>query len=328
MLFNLRAHAGRALKAFKSPRHAAPTTARPFEPRRLRPAHPVGGQFAQRVEPDTAFAAIACQRNGTHLLRHILNSNPAIAVLGETFSHAEYFMCWHNFVRTLPDGCYPPRTQSDTMMLVDHYLHAIRRDVHANSDCYGGPKSQLKMIGLDVKYEHIRCVAPLYSNLRSRPFLFDYFRDRRVRIVHLIRRNVVQTAISVIIANTRKVWHNYEGGLIAGRYRIAPDELFSYIEWIQGEREEFLRLSQDLSMQTCLYEDLVDDMARIDGAGFFREDSTLSSIAAFLNVPNRFQNVPGMSKVINRPYCEILENYDELRRAIQDSAYYEFAETL
>ncbi|HEY3395702.1 MAG TPA: Stf0 family sulfotransferase [Lacipirellulaceae bacterium] len=302
--------------------------ARPFEPRRLRRAQPVAGQSARPVEPDTAFAVIACQRNGTHLLRHILNSNSEIAVLGETFSHAEYFMCWHNFVQTLPDGYYPPRTQSDTMMLVDHYLHAIRRDVHANSDCYGGPKSRLKLIGLDIKYEHIRCVAPLYSNLRSRPFLFDYFRDRLVRIVHLVRRNVVQTAISVIIANTRKVWHNYDGGRIDGRYRIAPDALFRYIEWIQGEREEFLRLSQDLCMQTCLYEDLVDDMARVDGAGFFREDSTLSSIATFLNVANRFQYVPGMSKVINRPYCEILANYDALRRAIEDSAYSEFAGTL
>ena len=328
MFFNLLAHAGRALKAIQSPGYRAAMAARRFEPRRLRRAKSVGGRAAQPIEPDTAFAVIACQRNGTHLLRHILNSNPAIAVLGETFSHAKYFMCWHNFVGNLPDGCYPPLTRPDTMMLVDHYIHAIKRDVHVNSDCYGGPKPQLKLIGLDVKYEHIRCVEPLYSDLRSRPFLFDYFRDRRVRILHLIRRNVVQTAISIIIANMRKVWHNYDGGLIPGRYQISPVQLFHYINWINSEREEFLRLSHDLSMQTCYYEDLVEDIGRVDGDGFFREDSALGSVATFLDVPNRFRFVPCMSKVINRPYCEILENYDELRRAIQDSAYSEFAETL
>jgi hypothetical protein len=328
LAFNLLAYAGRALKAFQAPRKSAAMTARPFEPRRRSRAKLVAGESAQSVKPDTVFAVIACQRSGTHLLRHILNSSPAIAVLGETLSHAEYSMCWHNFVRNSPDGCYPPHTSRDATMLFDHYVHAIERDVHRNSDCYGGPKPQLKRIGLDIKYEHIRCVAPLYSDLRSRPFLFDYFRDRRVRVVHLVRRNIVQTAISIIIANARKIWHNYDGSPIPGRYRISPDELFGFIHWITGEREEFLRLSQDLSMQTYFYEDLVEDMASVDASGFFREDSTLSSISTFLKVPNRFRLVPGMSKVINRPYCEILENYDELLGAIKKSAYSEFAESL
>jgi hypothetical protein len=303
-------------------------TARPFEPRRLKPLEPVGGQYPQPIKPDTVFAVIACQRNGTHLLRHILNSSPAIAVLGETLSHAEYFMCWHNFVRNLPDGYYPPHSRTQAMMLVDHYLHEIERDVARNSDCYGGQKPRLKWVGLDIKYEHIRCVEPLYSDLRSRPFLFDYFRDRRVRIVHLVRRNVVQTAISVAIANERRVWHNYDGSALPGRYRISPAELLKYIEWITGERAEFLRLSQDLEMHTCFYEDLVEDMACVDGTGFFREDSTLSEIARFLNVTNRFRLGPGMSKVINRPYSEILENYDELVCAIKGSPYSEWADTL
>jgi hypothetical protein len=81
-------------------------------------------------------------------------------------------------------------------------------------------------------------------------------------------------------------------------------------------------------MQTCFYEDLVEDIGRVDRCGFFRDDSGPGSIAEFLNVPNQFRYVPCMSKVINRPYYEILENYDELLSAVKGSPYSEFAETL
>jgi LPS sulfotransferase NodH len=211
---------------------AVVTAARLFEPRQLFQNAPKGGESAKPVEPDSLFAIIACQRSGTHLLRHILNSNAAIAVLGETFSHAQYFMCWHNFVGNLTSERYPPLDRIQAAALVDEYIHAIHRDVGLNSDSYGGPKRQLQWIGLDIKYEHIRCVGPLYSDLRSRPFLFDYFRDRRARIVHLVRRNIVHAAISISVANARKVWHNYDGSLLSGRFRVTPDEFFRIVHWI------------------------------------------------------------------------------------------------
>jgi hypothetical protein len=166
-------------------------------------------------------------------------------------------------------------------------------------------------------------------NLGARPFLLEYFRDHRVRVVHLVRQNVVQTAISVIIANRRQVWQNYDGSDIQGQFRVSPDELFNYVTWIEQERNEFVRLSQDLRVQTCLYEDLVDDLSRVDDAGYFRDDSAaLSPLAAFLKVPNRFRYNRQIRKVINRPYAEILENYDELIGAVKDSALSEFAATL
>jgi hypothetical protein len=185
---------------------------------------------------------IACQRTGTHLLRDILNSNPAIAVWVEPFSYGPHPMCWHNFMRKFSEGQYPPPTPADATILLDQYIETIKQHVHLESEMYGGPKPQLKVIGLDVKYEHIKCVSPLYMDLQSRPFLLEYFKQRGARVLHLVRHNVVHTAISIIIANARKVWQNCDGSVIEGSYRISPGELFQYIKWVKDGQAEFQRL--------------------------------------------------------------------------------------
>jgi hypothetical protein len=277
----------------------------------------------------TPFALIACQRSGTHLLREILNSNPCIALLAEPFSRQPQSVYWLNFVRTLPENQYPPLLPEDATALLDQYLQVIQRDVQENRCWYGGSKVPLKALGLDVKYNQLKCVTPLITDLRAQPFLLDYFWNRRFRIVHMVRNNVVHAALSGIISNIRGVWQNYDDHVIQGQFRIPPAELFRCIRWIQDEREEFLRLAQSLPMQTCVYEELVEDLRQIDASGFFPKDAAaLRPLAKFLGVPNRFRYGREICKVINRPYAEILENYDELVRALADSEFAELADTL
>lgn len=288
-----------------------------------------GGEPVLATEPPEILAVIACQRTGSHLLREVLNSCPSIAIWSEPFCYGPHPMLWHNFMRRVKTHNYPPVMPADAAELADEYLRALRRHVRDHSSLYGGPKPELKFIGLDIKYEHIRCLSPLYLDLQARPFLFDFLCSRNARVLHLIRGNIVHNAISIIIANTRKVWENTDGSKISGRFRITPDELLFYVNWIQAARAELTRLTRDMPVQTCVYEDLVDDLAQIDSDGTFPEDSkTLSTVAAFLDVPNRFSYNGRLKKVINRPYAEILENHEDLVCALHDSPYAEFADTL
>jgi LPS sulfotransferase NodH len=289
----------------------------------------VNGSCSRSPVCDAPFALIACQRSGTHFLREILNSNPCIALLAEPFSRFNRSVYWHNYSRSLPEDQYPPQHMDAAMALVDRYMEAILDDVQENSVWYGGPKSPVKALGLDVKYNQLKCVTPMFTDLRTQPLLLDYFRNRRFTIIHMVRKNVVHAAVSAIIANIRSVWQNHDGSVIQGRFTIPPAELFQYAWWIKDERAEFLRLAHGLPILTCVYEDLVADLRRTDAEGYFSENSTaLRPIAEMLDVPNRFQNRQRISKVINRPYAEILENYDELVDAIRYSEFSEFADTL
>lgn len=275
------------------------------------------------------FALIACQRTGTQLLRQVLNTNPFVALLAEPFSVYPDPIPWCNFIRELPASEYPATNNEGAANHIDRYLRAVQHDTRCRPEVYGGYKSWLTVVGLDIKYNQLKSANPLFNNLLARPFLLDYFRARRIPIFHLVRNNVAHCAISMAIANARNVFHNQTGTQFIGKYRIAPLELIRYMRWIRDERAEFVRLSHDLDLTTLSYEELVEDVQSAKATGVIpKESRVLSRIADRLSVSNEFSAVGCMHKVINKPYADILENYDEIVGTIGDSEFAEFATTL
>lgn len=278
--------------------------------------------------PRGAFAVVAAQRSGTHLLREVINSNPRVALLAEPFSRYPQSVYWNNYVRTLPESQFPPGVPAEAMPQIDDYFELIHRDVDEHDDWYGGPKLPDRLVGLDVKYNQLRCVRPLYDDLRSRPVLIEYFAARRTPIVHLVRKNLVHAALSIIISNRREVWQLYEGPEVQGAFNIPLAELFESMQWVVAERKEFLRLSTDLRIHTCTYEDLVAEIANVDAEGQIREGSVLGGIAKFLGVEPKFRFHARIKKVLNRPYSELIDNYKDVVTAVRKSEFSEFAKTL
>jgi hypothetical protein len=275
------------------------------------------------------FALVSCQRSGTHLFLEIFNSNPHAALLSESFCPFDKRVYWNHYVRSLPERLYPPPFAADAMNLLDGYLARITADIDDDADYYGGPKQSLKALGLDVKYNQLRCVAPLYGDLRSPPLLLDYFRDRCFRLIHLVRKNVVHAALSLILAKWRNVWTNDGRAVIDGRYHVTWEMLESEIRWIVEERAEFLRSVRGLPVLTCTYEDMVADLARASRRGVLPANSKVfSPVADLLGLTDYYSYAGAQRKVINRPYTEILEDRDGLVRALRDSAWAEFADTI
>jgi hypothetical protein len=97
------------------------------------------------------------------------------------------------------------------------------------------------------------------------------------------------------------------------------------MRWISNQRAEFQRLAHGISICECVYEDLVADLARVDADGVFPSDAkSLRPLAEFLSVPNQFRYMGNIHKAINRPYEEVIENYDEVLRAVEASEFAEF----
>jgi hypothetical protein len=200
--------------------------------------------------PDTLFATIGCQRSGTHLFREIVNSNPHLALLSEPFTPYPKSVQWCNYVHSLAASEFPARYRRDALSLLDEYMKFVRNDVEQDCNWYGGVKPQLSALGIDVKYNQLRCVSSLVHDLGAQPILLDFFRSRKFRIIHIVRKNVVQAALSMSIAMKTDTWQNYEGTEFRGRHRIPWDMLHGYILWFQSERAEFERLAQDMSLHT------------------------------------------------------------------------------
>ncbi len=271
------------------------------------------------------FVVIGAQRTGTNLLREILNTNGAIAMLGEILSPSTAPAHWSNFLRQQP-GNLPPGNPKEMEELLDQYFAFVLYRVR--NHWVDGDKSKCCAIGVDIKYNQLRYLAPTGWDSTAAPFLLSYLRSRGVKLIHTTRRNVVECAVSAIIAAERNMWHNYGGATVDSRYSIDVLQCLAYAQNIVSYRDAFLESVKDLEVTECCYEDLRKEIAGAAvGEQLPYRPGPLADIASALTVPFQFRYTGRLQKAIDIPYSQLLVNRDALVFALQESRFSALAAT-
>lgn len=279
-----------------------------------------------QVEGVTHFALVGSQRSGTNFLRELLNTNPPTVVHGEVMLPYPLPITWHNFLRNMAGPRVPPVTKEDAIALVDEYLVFSVADTRRG---YVGKSGELKAIGFDIKYNQLRFIAPVLWDLRDPPFLFEYMRLRNVPVLHMQRRNALHQALSITIAEARGVYHNYGRKVDSSRVAIDPDRLLGNLQWVVEEAASFRALAHGLDVLDVYYEDLVEECNAALPDGRLRVESRLMDrIRQFLGVYNSFSRPTSLQKVIDRPYAEVLENYEAVLTAVRKSPFEQLAASI
>jgi hypothetical protein len=311
-----------------------------------------------------AFVVTGTQRTGTNILREILNTNNGIAMVAEILTPCpppgqmildqaqvsrnfgdpynynfpetatvaprpglNYRGHWGNFLRELSPGRFPAANPGDAEALLDQYFEFLLDQIRhhwAYAD-----KSACRAIGVDIKYSHLRHLAPIDWRGDAPPFLLEYFRSRGVTLIHAIRQNVIHCAISALMVRHVQACHNYEGIVIDHGYEIDSDECLTYARNIVKARREFLQHVAGFAVVECHYEDLLLDIARSGPEGEIADGrGPLRDIADALGVPFGFRYDGRLRKSIAVPYSRLLSNRDALVRALEQSEFSAFAVSL
>ena len=179
----------------------------------------------------------------------------------------------------------------------------------------GMPRSQLVALGQDdpvALWDILRDAAgprPLalkifYYHARPSSPIWDRLIDE-ARIVHLVRRRVLDTFVSRKLAETTGAWFQpADVGTLPARpeVRLDPAELSAFITERQGYVQRFRKRFQDADLHEVSYEDIAADpklcadwIARVTG---------LPIPAVPLQLPIRKQNTWAIR--------DIVSNYDEI----------------
>ena len=271
------------------------------------------------------FVVIGAQRTGTNILREILNTNEQIAMLGEVLSPSPAPAHWDNFCRTLANGSIPPASFSEAESLLDQYFEFVEYRIRNHWE--GNKKNCSRAIGVDIKYNQLRRIAPSDWSA-THPFILSYLRSRGAILIHTTR-NIVHCAISTLIASQRNLWHNYDGAVIDRVYEIDVAECLTHARSIVQEHDTFLRSADGCRIVNCCYESLIDDLGRTGPANTIPEGpGPLRDIAAALDVSFGFRDDGRLQKAINVPYRRLLTNYDALLRRLENSEFSALVPTL
>jgi len=252
------------------------------------------------------FVLWSTWRSGTSWLMERLNKHPAVGSYGE-------------ILRVLPPSVtgwseWPPGAQDRPFYtaylrergLVDSLL-GPHTHLFRYLDYVYAPRRNLRAIGFKLMYDQVR----------PYPHVLAYLRWRNVRVLHLIRENLLDLVLSRKANAFRKranVWSTEEREFI--RPCLNTRTLIAELTRLEWERR-VARLATRLSLlpvHEVSYEDLLDS------------DSRLDPILAFLGVRRDAGTdlSPTIVKLAPFSHRDGIANFDEVDQCLQGTRFHAF----
>ena len=157
----------------------------------------------------------------------------------------------------------------------------------------------------------------MYSQLKKYPEIVVYLQFKRLKVVHLVRENLLDLVISREVAEKSGRSHDTAHGdkTKDTRVRLDPGETVSRIKDLENNvrfMDRFLRALR-LPSTRITYEQLVD------------EPDSFSRLVAFLSLDATGGSPQSnLVKRQRKPHSESIENYDEIENALKANALERF----
>jgi LPS sulfotransferase NodH len=251
---------------------------------------------AKRTGPEICLL-LAAERSGTHLLRSLLANVRGVAAPGEICNATvvQNRTAKSSFFRYRQQACLEDHefffaTEPVQRKLLDGFTGHLR-------SAYAGRT----LLVLDVKYTHVHNFNFFWWDPLDCPYLLQYAKRSRLKIVHLIRREVYRTAISGFYANETGVWRaRSEQETRQIRIVVDPDKLQKKAGLVArtiGRFDDWLSRIPHLQVD---YEDLLEN-----------REAVLRSLQSYLGLKHEIADQPGFVKT-TPPLEDSIENFSEI----------------
>jgi LPS sulfotransferase NodH len=240
------------------------------------------------------FIILGQARTGSTFLQSLLNSHSQIVAFGEIFRRFDaIFWDYSSYPRNVP--------RRQLCAFRDDPIGFLETHVYAKF-----PKG-ISAVGFKLFYAHAR-------HTRQRP-LWTYLRDRRdLKIIHIKRRNVLRTHLSLETAKMVGRWRDLS-------VEPAGDDISILLDY-----DECLRKFAETREQERAHDILFANHAKMD---LFYEElsrdytSEMRRVQQFLGVECQVV-APTTHKQARRPLSVAISNYDELAARFKDTPWEAF----
>jgi LPS sulfotransferase NodH len=245
---------------------------------------------------------IAHPRSGTHALASIIAQKPDIFAFGEVFNPSPdseiYPANYYHFLRALQDTPLASPKNAETRF-------------HSYLAYLSGRAGDARIL-VDIKYDTLHLFDAELRDISAPPSIFSFLSDQDVAIIHL-KRNILHIYISLMNAAATNQWQVAPGEAIKrGALFVDIEHMLDFLSRKAFEQKQVSRYVR--STGRCIevwYEHLFGPGA----IGAFQ------NLSAFLGLDQLAVSTSAFAKQIDRPYCELIENYDEVAAALTDSAF-------
>jgi len=253
---------------------------------------------------------VGTQRTGTTVLRSVLGTHPDIATFGEVFlnRHSNMKESYYGFLqKAVAENSELVIPSSDNnQTLFTRYMSYLEELCNPESEC----------LTIDCKYNFLMgAMVPGELGINRRPHLLHLFRLNNVKIIHLIRKDVLATYVSSLLSVKNQVWATDDLKKLTTRSVVVPTEnLVGQLQARVDEQNYFLSLLNDVAL-TVAYEDMIVENE------FSVE--VMDKVAKLLSLENKFDLEPRLKKMAPEK-AESIQNYGEVQKCLKGTKFEQF----
>lgn len=239
----------------------------------------------------TKFIILGRSRTGSNFLRGLINNNPQVISVGEIFRNEDQIDWDHSQYET--NSSVLEMYQKDPVNFLEKNL-------------FRKYPMDIKAVGFKIFYYHAE-KSPFHK-------IWDYLENQKeIHILHIKRKNLLQTHISRIKANANNSWVNTNGEK-EKQVAINVDPVACLKDFEQTRRWEHHaeELFQNHPKLDIFYEDLSNDYQPV-----------LKTVQEFLNL-DYFPVQPQTFKQSVLSLSQSISNYEEIKNYFKNSPYQEF----
>lgn len=245
----------------------------------------------------TKFILLASRRSGTSFVIDCLNSHPQIHCVKRAFGLEKKIK--NPTADEHSGGFYLYRMKSLSNRIGYYFSRDALIDGFINADIYAENKAK-GSIGFRLIYE----MSQKY------PGVSRWATRNKVKVIHLVRENILKTYVSHVSAKAHKMRHPKAGDKIkTAKVHLDPEktveELNRRLELIERQRSMF----RDCATLEITYEDFVAN----------KKDVSVS-ILDFLEVDNTLELKSDLVKINPDTLEDVIDNFDEIKNILSGTS--------
>jgi hypothetical protein len=241
------------------------------------------------------FAIIGTQRSGTTYIRYLLDSHPQIRCIGEAF-----------LLRILKKSYpgilgYPHYVNESIGRHLKHYL--MRTALVSEYLDYLYAAEGFTSVGFKFMYTQAKKFPPKF------PMVTKYLIKNNVKIIHVIRKNLVKVLVSRETAKKTGIYRS-NAKMKHIKIHLPTENLLKKLSELENENNKWEKLFTHSPYYKAYYEAFVTD-----------KDNESRKLLSFLDITEFGQLSTPIVKINPDKLKDILDNYTELKNLLSNTKY-------
>lgn len=152
----------------------------------------------------------------------------------------------------------------------------------------------------------------MLDQLDKNPEILTYIKKNKIICLYLERNNILNTAISRLLARERQIYHT-DKNITFEPENINANALLEELNILNQIQKKLHEIVANLDVKTIYYEDLIEN-----------KDIILNDLLNYLDISNNFILNSTLQKLNSNDLKQVIKNYDEIESILKNTKFKHF----